>query len=174
MKIKNYKSFLESDEFKSPDIEAANNQLSSLKNQLNDFKSKKSNIDNIYSRSKTDDELKKNISPVMDEKNPNPFITEYLHICELKRKIENSQKSISEDKIKKDDFNEQLRLSTDIDNRQNINNKIKEIDNRISLNTNSINTLNKEINDSQSNLNKKMTDLEKNMMDNIKKISNQS
>lgn len=174
MKIKNYKSFLESDEFQPPDVEAANDQLTSLKNQLSYFKSKKTNIDSIYSRSKTDDELKSNLKNIIDEKNPNPFITEYLHTCELKRKIEKAQKSISEDKIKKDDFNQQLKLSTDINTNTSINNKIKEIDNRISLNTNLINSLNKEMNDSKSSLDKKMIDLEKNMMDNIKKISNQS
>jgi hypothetical protein len=180
--LKSYKIFLEESEFDvnitdEPDVKMAKEKLTTLKNQLAEYKTKKPLIDTAYLTIKIDDDLQKKIESIVGKvdalpgQDRNPFLVEYLHIAKLTRKINNIQKDITNDKLKKDDFNEELKLSKDNSTRQAVTAKITDINNRISTNTTSISSINKEISDAQSVLNKKMTDLEKDIIDNIKKIS---
>jgi hypothetical protein len=175
--LKYYKSFNEEAEFDvqvtdKPDVKAAKEELSDLKNYLSEYKSKKTAIDNLFLKAKTDEDLKFQIDNIVGKENKNPFIVDYLHVATLKRKLDNTQKDISSDKLKKDDFNQDLKLSTDDNIKKAITAKITDITNRISTKSAEITSLNKDISDAQSSLNKKMLDTEKNMMSNIKKISN--
>lgn len=181
-KIKTYKIFLEEAEFDvnitdEPDIKMAKEKLSSLKKQLVDYKTKKPLIDSAYLTIKIDADLQKKLEEIVGKVDSlpgadrNPFLVEYLHVASLKRKVDKAQKDITNDKVKKDDFTEELKLSTDDATKQLVGVKIKDITNRISTNTVSISSLTKEISDAQANLNKKMSEVEKNMMNSIKKIS---
>ena len=181
--LKTYKLFIEESEFDvnitdEPDIKMAKEELEATKNQLSEYKTKKSLIDNAYLKIKSDADLKLKIDEIVgksDDKTPkNPFIVEYLHIANLKRKVDNLQNGISEDKVKKDDFSSQLQGITDDSTKQSVNAKISDITNRISTNTADIASLVKEIADAQKVLDTKMKDIEKNMMDNIKKLSSQT
>lgn len=180
--LKPYRIFLEEAEFDvnitdEPDIKMAKEKLTTLKNQLADYKIKKPLIDNAYLTIKIDADLQKKVEEIVGKVDAlpatdrNPFLVEYLHIAKLTRKVNNTQKDIANDKVKKDDFSEELKLSKDDSTKQAVSVKITDINNRISTNTASIASLTKEINDAQSSLNKKMIDVEKNMMDSIKKIS---
>jgi len=182
--LKTYKLFLES-EFDvnitdEPDIKMAKEKLVTLKNNLADYKAKKPLIDAAYLKAQTDADLQKALEPIVGKTDAlpatdrNPFLVEYLHVASLKRKIDKTQKDITNDKLKKDDFSEELKLSTDSSTKQAVSSKISDITNRIATNTASIASLTKEISDAQASLNKKMLDVEKNMMDNIKKISSES
>ena len=177
--LKSYNLFLEESEFDvklrdAPDIKSAKEKLSNLKKDLVEYNSKKSLIDNAYLKIETDADLQKKIDEIVGKESKNQFISEYLHIASLKRKVDKTQKNILNDKIKKDDFTEELKLSKDGSTKQAVNVKITDINNRISTNTASIASLTKEISDAQSTLDKKMKDIEKNMMDNIKKVTSQS
>lgn len=178
-RIKTYKIFNES-EFDSkitdePDLKMAKDSLSITKSQLSEYKSKKSLLDNAFLKIKSDADLNLKVDEIVgkaDQKTPkNPFLIEYLHIAKLKRKVDKLQNDIVNDKIRKDDFSQELRLSSDSNMKASINAKITDIANRISTNTSNISSLMKEISDSQKSLDNKMRDIEKNMMDNIKKIS---
>jgi hypothetical protein len=180
--LKPYRIFLEEAEFDvnitdEPDIKMAKEKLTTLKSQLSEYKNKKSLIDSAYLTIKIDADLQKEIESIIGKtdalpgQDRNPFLVEYLHIANLTKKINNLQEDITTDKVKKDDFSEELKLSEDDSTKQSILSKITDITNRISTNTASITPLTKEISNSQSILNKKMLDVEKNMMDNIKKIS---
>jgi len=182
--LKTYKLFLES-EFDvnitdEPDIKMAKEKLETLKKQLTEYKTKKPLVDAVYLKSQTDTDLQKALEPIVGKTDVlpaadrNPFLVEYLHVANLKRKIDKTQKDITNDKLKKDDFSEELKLSTDSSTKQAVSSKISDITNRIATNTASIASLTKEISDAQASLNKKMLDVEKNMMDNIKKISSES
>jgi hypothetical protein len=181
-KLKSYKIFLEESEFDvnitdEPDIKMAKEKLTTLKTQLADYKSKKPLIDNAYLTIKIDADLQKKLEEIVGKtdslpgKDRNPFLVEYLHVANLKRKVDKSQKDIATDKVKKDDFTQELKLAADETTKQTVGAKITDITNRISTNTASIASLTKEINDAQKSLDKKMSDVEKNMMDSIKKIS---
>jgi DNA-directed RNA polymerase subunit L len=180
--LKSYKIFLEESEFDvnitdEPDVKMAKEKLTTLKNQLAEYKTKKPLIDTAYLTIKIDSDLQKKIESIVGKidalpgQDRNPFLVEYLHIAKLTRKVNNIQKDITNDKLKKDDFNEELKLSKDSSTKQAVTVKITDINNRISTNTSSISSITKEISDAQSSLNKKMTDLEKDIIDNIKKIS---
>ena len=180
--LKPYRIFLEEAEFDvnitdQPDIKMAKEKLTTLKNQLTEYKTKKTLIDTAYLTVKIDADLQKKIESIVGKidalpgQDRNPFLVEYLHIASLTRKVNNIQKDIANDKVKKDDFSEELKLSKDDSTKQAVTSKITDITNRISKNTASISSLTKEISEAQSSLNKKMLDVEKNMMDNIKKIS---
>ena len=181
--LKPYRIFLEEAEFDvnitdQPDIKMAKEKLTTLKNQLTEYKTKKPLIDTAYLSIKIDTDLQKKIESIVGKidalpgQDRNPFLVEYLHIASLTRKVNNIQKDIANDKVKKDDFSEELKLSKDDSTKQAVTSKITDITNRISKNTASIASLTKEISEAQSSLNKKMLDVEKNMMDNIKKNSN--
>ena len=177
--LKSYKLFLEESDFDveltdKPDVKAAKEDFSDLEKDLAEYKAKKSKIDDAYLKIQTDPDLQKKIDEIVGKEHDNPFITEYLHVASLKRKIDKLQKDISNDKIKQDDFNNELKLSTIDSIKQAITGKIKDVTDRISTNKSDIASLSKEINDAQSSLDKKMKDIEKSMMDNIKNLSDES
>ena len=71
----------------------------------------------------------------------------------------------------KDDFTEELKLSTESSTKASVNSKISDITNRISTKTTNIALLSKEVTDSEKELQTKMFNVEKEMQDYIKKIS---
>ena len=75
------------------------------------------------------------------------------------------------DKLSKDDFTEELGLSTESSTKASVNSKISDITNRISTKTANIASLSKEVTDSEKELQTKMFNVEKEMQDYIKKIS---
>ena len=177
--LKYYKVFLEEAEFDvqvtdEPDIKASKEQFGDLEKNIKEYKQKKPLIDNLYLKAKTDEDIKSQIDNIVGKENKNPFLVEYLHVASLSRKINNIQKDITLDKLKKDDFSQELKLSKDDSTKQAVNAKITDISNRISTKTAEIASLSKEISDAKTELDKKMVNIEKDMMDNIKKLSSKS
>jgi hypothetical protein len=181
--LKTYKLFVEESEFDlnvtdEPDIKMAKDELSITKKQLSDYKAKKTLIDTAFLKIKSDADLQTKVDEIVgkaDLKTPkNPFLVSYLHVAKLKRRLDKLQTDIANDKVKKDDFSEELKLSTDDTTKKSVGSKITDITNRISTNTANIATLVKDIADAQKSLDDKMKSIEKNMMDNIKKLSDQT
>lgn len=177
--LKKYKIFTEEAEFDvdisdTPDIKMSKEKFQTISNQLKEFKMKKPQIDNIY-KSQNDSDIQLKIEQIVgkvDKPDRNPFLIEYLHVASLKIKVEKLQKEIVNDKVSKDDFTQQISLSTDKSTKDVINKKIIEINNRISEKNNNIQNLNKDIELSEKNLNIKMANLQKEMSQYIKNISN--
>jgi hypothetical protein len=181
--LKTYKLFIEEVDFDvnltdEPDIKMEKDELAVTQKQLSEYKSKKTLIDTAFLKIKSDVDLQKKVDEIIgkaDLKTPkNPFLVEYLHVANLKRKVDKLQNDITNDKIKKDDFSEQLKSSTDETTNQSVGVKITDITNRISTNTANISSLVKDIANAQKSLDDKMKSIEKNMMDNIKKLSDQT
>jgi hypothetical protein len=181
--LKTYKLFVEESEFDlnvtdEPDIKMAKDELSVTKKQLSDYKAKKALIDAAFLKIKLDADLQKKVDEIVgkaDLKTPkNPFLVGYLHVAKLKRRLDKLQIDTSNDKVKKDDFSEELKLSTDDTTKKSVSAKITDITNRISTNTANMASLVKDIADAQKSLDDKMKSIEKNMMDNIKKLSDQT
>ncbi len=184
-RLKTYKLFLEEAEFDvnindEPDIKMAKEKLTTLQKQLKEYKEKKVQIDNAYLKIENDADLNLKIESIvgkmdtLPEADRNPFLVEYLHIANLKRKIDKLQKGITQDKLKKDDFTQELALAKDDSTKKTVSFKISDIANRISTNSATIAQLTKDINNYQTILDKKLSDIEKNMKDNIKNISKES
>lgn len=157
-----------------PDVKEAKEALTNLKKDLSDYKAKKTLIDNAYLNVSSDADLQSKVDEIIGKDNKNIFITDYLHVASLNRKVNNIQKDVANDKIRKDDFTQELKMAQDGGTKQAISAKITDINNRISTKNADLASLLKEINDAQTKLNKKMIDTEKTMMDNIKKISSKS
>jgi len=182
--LKKYKLFTEEVDFNvnitdEPDLKMAKEKLATLKTNLSDYKTKKPLIDTAYLTIKIDAELQKKIEQIIGKtdaqagKDRNPFLVEYLHVSNLKRKINNLQNELVKDKLSKDDFTEELSLSTEASTKTSVSSKISDITNRISTKTASIASLSKEVADSEKELQTKMFNVEKEMQDYIKKISSE-
>ena len=189
--LKKYKLFTEEADFDvnitdEPDLKMAKEKLATLKTNLSDYKTKKPLIDTAYLTIKIseprnveaeDADLQKKTEEIMGKtdiqsgKDRNPFLVEYLHVSNLKRKINNLQNELVKDKLSKDDFTEELGLSTESSVKASVNSKISDITNRISTKTVSIASLSKEVTDAEKELQTKMFNVEKEMQDYIKKIS---
>ena len=189
--LKKYKLFTEEADFDvnitdEPDLKMAKEKLATLKTNLSDYKTKKPIIDTAYLTIKIseprnveaeDADLQKKTEEIMGKtdiqsgKDRNPFLVEYLHVSNLKRKINNLQNELVKDKLSKDDFTEELGLSTESSVKASVNSKISDITNRISTKTVSIASLSKEVTDAEKELQTKMFNVEKEMQDYIKKIS---
>lgn len=183
--LKNYKMFLEEVDFNpqvtdEPDIKMAKEKLANLNKQLSEYNTVKPKIDYFYLNATTDADLDTKIKQLLGDtdakagQDRNPFLVEYLHVANLKRKIDKNQKDITQDKLKKDDFSETLKLATEATTKEAVGAKLKEIDSRMSAKTADIATLNQQIIESEKKLKEKMTSIQKEMMDYIKKLSDQS
>ena len=182
--LKKYKLFTEEADFDvnitdEPDLKMAKEKLATLKTNLSDYKTKKPIIDTAYLTIKIDDDLQKKTEEIMGKtdiqsgKDRNPFLVEYLHVSNLKRKINNLQNELVKDKLSKDDFTEELSLSTESSTKASVTSKISDITNRISAKTTNIALLSKEVTDAEKELQTKMFNVEKEMQDYIKKISSE-
>ena len=180
--LKRYKLFTEEADFDvnitdEPDLKMAKEKLATLKTNLSDYKTKKPIIDTAYLTIKIDADLQKKTEEIIGKtdiqsgKDRNPFLVEYLHVSNLKRKINNLQNELVKDKLSKDDFTEELKLSTESSTKASVNSKISDITNRISTKTTNIALLSKEVTDAEKELQTKMSNVEKEMQDYIKKIS---
>lgn len=177
--LKKFQSFNEDIDLSSNindsiEIKLTKDNLNKLKKDISDFKSKKSSIDQAYLSIQKDDELNNKVKQLIGDKNDNQFISEYLHIANLKRKVEKTQTDITKDKLSKDNFQEELKLSTDVSTKNAINIKLSDINNRISKKTSGISVIIKEISDSEKKLQDKMSKIEKEMTDYLNKITSNS
>jgi hypothetical protein len=174
MKLKRYKSFLEDLKIETtdaPNISASKNSLNNLSKNIKDFKQKKQAIDSVYLKSKDDKELSDKISSITKGFESNPFITEYLNVSSLKRKLETTKKSAVDDKLKLDDFRQEMSNSTDAEQKASIDQKIKEITSRIQASNSEVIKMNKSISDSEKKLNSTLSSQEKDMNSNITNIT---
>ena len=163
-----------------PELKMSKEKFETFDKYLKDYNAKKALIDKAYLTSKTDADLQKSIeliigkTDITNKEDRNPFLVEYLNVASLKRKIDNLQKGIVTDKITKDDFKQQLGLSSQQTTKDSINIKLKDIENRISTKTANIASLSKDVNNAQKILLDKMSKIEKEMKEYIKNISSSS
>lgn len=179
--LKRYNSFNEEAEFDpkvtdAPDIKMSKEKLNTLMNQIKTFKEKKSTIDQIYLKTPDDIQLKKKIGDLLGpeisvKEDRNPFMIEYLNVSDLKRRVEKVKKENVDDKMKLDDFSQDLKSSTDSSQKSAIQQKISDINKRIGLANTTITKIINDINAAEKSLNTRMVKQEKEMKDYIKNIS---
>lgn len=163
-----------------PSVRMSKEKYKTFKKQLAEYKTKKPLIDKAYLMAETEEDLNIKVKEIigktdsLPKEDRNPFLVEYLNVANLKRKIDRLQKDIATDKVKKDDFSQELNLSSESSVKSMVDKKLKDVGERIKTNTSSIASLTKEVAESQRKLLQKMTKLQKEMTDYIKKISTQS
>ncbi len=184
-KIKSYQLFKEEVDLSvnitdEPDLKMSKEKLNTIKKHITDYKTKKPLLDKAYLMSSTDADLQSKVESIvgktdaLPKEDRNPFLVEYLNIANLKRKVDKLGDDITKDKLKKDDFSQELKYATEASTKEMVNKKLTDINNRIGTNTSTVASLKKEIEDSQKKLDVKMTQIEKEMIEYVKKISSQS
>jgi hypothetical protein len=139
--IKKYKLFIEADEFDiqttdTPDIKMAKEKMDTIEKQFVEYKTKKITIDQIYLNTKDDSEIEEELQkilakPIYKMDLIEIFLIEYSYLAKLKRSLDKMRQQNVDDKIKLDDFNEELREAEEQTVKESIAFKIKEINDRM-------------------------------------------
>lgn len=178
--LKKYNSFNEESEFDerptdAPDLGMSKEKLNTFMKQIAEFKEKKNLIDQSYLKIVDDKQLaikiKEILGPEVSSKTDrNPFLVEYLNVSDIKRRLDRVKKDTVDDKLKLDDFNQELKSATDSTQKASIQQKISDINKRIGLSNTSISKITSDITNAEKALNLKMTKQEKDMKNYIKNI----
>lgn len=164
--LKDYKLFIESNEISSKQRELEIQNIKDLEEDLKDYNSKKSSIDNLYRRAAQNnielngDELDKIIKTKDNTTNSlrnNPFLLMYSRIKSFEKSIKDKEDNIKDLKIELNDISPEL----ESDERSKIQ---KEIQDKLSAATNSIKEIEKKIKETEDELKEK----EKEIIEKIK------
>lgn len=179
--LKKYNSFNEENEFDikvtdAPDLQMSKEKLDTLMNQIKTFKEKKLTIDQTYLKTTDDIQLKRKINELLGpeisgKEDRNPFMVEYLSVSDLKRRVEKIKKDNVDDKLKLDDFNQDLKSAIDATQKSAIQQKISDVNKRVGLANTTITKIMNDINAAEKSLNTKMAKQEKDIKDYIKNIN---
>ena len=107
---------------------------------------------------------------VSSREDRNPFLVEYLNVSDLKRRLDKVQKDNTDDKLKLDDFKNELKSATDSKQKATVSQKIDEINKRMGLANSTISKLKSDIVNAEKVLKDKMAKQEKDMKEYIKKM----
>jgi hypothetical protein len=183
--LKKYVIFLEEDEFEvkdtdQADVKMAKEKMNTIQNQLSEYNQKKYLIDQVYvktDKKKTKEEIESELKQILgetdiqSEEDRNPFLVEYSTIARLKKDVDDLQTGKAEDKVRLDDFQEELNLSTEASTKLLVNSKIQDIKNRLGEKSAKITQIMNDINIKQKEHVVKMEKIKVDITEYIKKIS---
>lgn len=170
--LKKYKKFLESDEFDitdndKEDVKMAKEKLNSLKVKLNEYNSKKSQVDSLY---KSD-----NIKPgdlekiVGKDDNRNEFLVSYANIAAMTKKIEDLKEKDNKKAAELSEFKDRLSDAGE-ESKESISDRISVIGDQIKDIKSKISESSKKLPEMIKEHELKMSNLEENMKKWIEKI----
>jgi hypothetical protein len=187
--IKNYKKFLEDLTINltdDPTTKMEKQDINTNNEHLKEYNTHKNQLIKIYTAKNTTDgsllyddtALQMEVEKLLGKSNTktdedrNPFLQELTTVLNLQRKIEKLQKDNLDDKLTKDDLNQNKNGETDTNALGEISNKIKEIDTRTNLNNTSITKLTLDYNKSKKDFDDKMSVIIKDLKDSETKLKN--
>ena len=187
--IKNYKKFLEDLTINltdDPTTKMEKQDINTNNEHLKEYNTHKDQLTKIYTAKNTTDgsllyddaTLQMEVEKLLGKSNTktdedrNPFLQELTTVLNLQRRIEKLQKDNLDDKLTKDDLNQNKNGESDKNALDDISNKIKEIDNRTNLNNTSITKLLTDYNKSKKDFDDKMKDIIKDLKDSETKLKN--
>jgi len=162
----------------TPDVKMAKEKMETLTKQLAEYKTKKPLIDTVYKNVKDpsliESELTKILGSTDVQNGPdrNPFLVDYTYLARLNRDMDKMREDNVNDKVKLDDFQVELRLTTDPNTKQILSTKIAEITKRMLDKVTNINKTQNDFNIKDKEHKDKMLKLENDMKEYITKISN--
>jgi len=158
----------------TPDVKTSKQQMELVTKQLADFKTKKPQIDTLYKTIKDPAQIEAGLIKILgtDVKTRNPFLVDYASICKMSSDVDNMQNDNSLDKVRLDDFQRDLKITTDPNTKQSLTTKMAEITKRMNDRVANINKLQNDFNLANQKQKDKMLKIEKEIKDNITKISN--
>lgn len=181
--LKTYSVFNEKFEIKdtdTEDIKMSKEKMNKLEEYIAEFPQKKPQIDLIFKDLKKDEEtISKELQNLLgkEEAGPgadrNPFLVDYAEISKLTRKVDDIQNKRALDKIKLDDFQQQLALSKDPGVKINVSSSISDVNNRLAEKSKQILDVQKELEEKKKALDEKMAAQQKEIDEFIKKINDE-
>ena len=176
--LKKYNLFLEAgldiQPTDTPDVKTSKQQMELVTKQLADFKTKKPQIDTLYKTIKDPVQIEAGLLKILgtDVKNRNPFLVDYATISKMNKDIDNMQQENVMDKVRIDDFQQDLKMTTDPNTKQSLATKIADINKRMNGRVTNITKIQNDFNLADKAHKDKMSKIEKDINDNITKISN--
>lgn len=176
--LKKYNLFLEAGldilSTDAPDVKTSKQQMELVTKQLADFKTKKPQIDTLYKTIKEPSQIEAGLIKILgvDVKSRNPFLVDYASICKMSTDVENMQQQNSLDKASIDDFQQDLKITTDPNTKQTLTTKVADINKRMNDRVTNISKIQNDFNLANKTQKDKMLKIEKDIQDNITKISN--
>jgi hypothetical protein len=176
--LKKYNLFLEAgldilptDE---PDVKASKQQMELITKQLADYKTKKPQIDTLYKTIKDPTQIEAGLIKILgtDVKNRNPFLVDYASISKMISDVDKMQQENTLDKVRIDDFQQDLKITTDANTKQSLTTKVADINKRMTDRVTNINKIQNDFNLADKAHKDKILKVGKDIQDNITKISN--
>lgn len=155
MNIKSYQLFLEElDNISATASVDTATQLKTLNLQVSEYNSKKSQLDNLFKTITDQNILSKRVDSLLgvDKNKRNPFLTEYLNTCMIKRKMDLMDKSIIDSQNQVNQLKITLNSTIDANEKSKINQQITGKNNNIQIDKKSIEQLRKDLDNSKKNL----------------------
>jgi uncharacterized protein involved in exopolysaccharide biosynthesis len=181
--LKTYTKFNEKVEINdtdTEDVKMSKEKMNKLEGYMTEYTQKKSQIDAIFKDLKKDDkQISIELQNLLGKEDAgegadrNPFLVDYAEVSKMMRKVDDIQNKRALDKIKLDDFNQQLSLTKDADVKVNISSTISDINNRLADKSKEITELQKEIDEKKKALEQKMVEQKKEIDEFIKKINDE-
>lgn len=178
IKVKNYKSFLETydiDDHDPVDISMKKVDFNKKEEWIKEYKSKSSVLDNIYLSYVDQEDLANKLksNKLIDDSKEisfiNPLIGIRAQISQKNRKLQDIRKNI---KILEDDIKSKEDLvNNDATLRNSLGEDITNIKQKISENNNEINIIHKEVTDLEKHIHTKLKEFEDSISDTNKNIS---
>jgi len=180
VKYKKFKESFDVSPTDQPDVKMAKEKMNTVEEQFKEYNQKKPLIDQVYvktDKKKTNLEIESELKKILGEtdvqsdEDRNPFLVEYLTIARLHKEVDDLQNGKAEDKVKLDDFQKELNLSTEPSTKLAVNTKIQDIKNRMGQNSAKITKVMNDISTKQKEHVTKMEKIKTDMNEYIKKIS---
>ena len=155
MKVKSYQLFLEElDNISATASVDTATQLKTLNQQVSEYNSKKSQLDNFFKTITDENILSKRIDSLLgvDKNKRNPFLVEHLNTCMIQRKMNLIDKSITDSQNQINQLKITLNSTIDVNEKSKINEQINGMNNNIQIDKKTIEQLKKDLDNSKKSL----------------------
>ena len=179
--LKKYNLFLEEADLDilatdQPDVKVAKQSMEIVSKQLKEYTDgkKKSDIDTLYKTIKDPTQIEAGLNKILgsDVKSRNPFLVDYVSTSKMKKRIDDEEKENVLDKVKLDDFQQELKIITDPNTKKSLTTKVADVTKRMNDRVKNISKIQNDFLLADKAQKEKILKIEKDIKDNITKISN--
>jgi hypothetical protein len=167
----NYQKFIEKLEIKDtdePDVKMSKEKMNALEDQFTEFNQKKAQIDAVYQDDKlTDKDIEVKLKSIIGEieagpeQDRNPFLIEYSTLKKLEREVSHLQDERTKDKLKIQEFQEELSLLDKEETKLLTKSNINDLNTKLAQKSAKILEIGKSIESKKKEMEQKMTDVKK-------------
>jgi predicted nucleic acid-binding Zn-ribbon protein len=167
----NYQKFIEKLEIidtDEPDVKMSKEKMNALEDQFTEFNQKKAQIDAVYQDDKlTDKDVESKLKSIIGqiesgpEQDRNTFLIEYSTLKKLEREVSHLQGERTKDKLKIQEFQEELSLLDKEETKLLTKSNINDLNTKLAQKSAKILEIGKSIQDKKKEMDQKMMDVKK-------------